>query len=74
VGWVSELIGCAIRIKRPPHVTRYGVSLVGRPTQFSIARARTDLGWQPRVGAMEGLRRTLDWYQESESALAGCPA
>jgi nucleoside-diphosphate-sugar epimerase len=74
VGWVSELIGHAIRIKRPPHVTRYGVSLVGRPTQFSIDRARTELGWQPRVGAAEGLRLTLDWYRESEAALAGCPA
>jgi nucleoside-diphosphate-sugar epimerase len=74
MGWVSELIGHAIRIKRPPHITRYGVSLVGRPTQFSIDKARTELGWQPRVSAAEGLRRTLDWYRESEAALAGCPA
>jgi nucleoside-diphosphate-sugar epimerase len=64
-GWVSEVIGCAIRIRRPPHVTRYVISLVGRPTQFSIERARAELGWQPRVGAAEGLRRTLEWYKES---------
>jgi dTDP-D-glucose 4,6-dehydratase len=38
---------------------------VGRPTRFSVARARAELGWQPRVNAVEGLRRTLQWYQES---------
>jgi nucleoside-diphosphate-sugar epimerase len=65
LGWMSELIGHAIRLRRPPHITRYAVSLVGRPTQYSIARARTELGWQPRVGAVEGVRRTLQWYRES---------
>src|SRR5262249_43725736 len=55
VGWAAELIGHAIRIKRPPHITRYAISLVGRPTRFSIERARAELGWEPRVGAAEGL-------------------
>jgi dTDP-glucose 4,6-dehydratase len=27
-----------------------------------ISRAREALGWEPRVGAREGLRRTLDWF------------
>jgi 2-alkyl-3-oxoalkanoate reductase len=74
VGWVSELVGHAIRIKRPPHITRYGVALVGRPTRFSTEKARSDLGWQPQVHAAEGLRQTLEWYRESEAASAGCPA
>lgn len=65
LGWASELIGHAIRLRRPPHITRYAVSLVGRPTQFSTARARTELGWQPRVTAAEGLRRTLTWYRNT---------
>ncbi len=73
VGWVSELIGHAIRLKRPPHVTRYGVSLVGRPTQFSIARAQAELGWQPRVPAAEGLRQAVEWYREWEGVPAPPP-
>ena len=28
----------------------------------SNRRARELLGWQPRVGFLEGLRRTIDWY------------
>jgi nucleoside-diphosphate-sugar epimerase len=73
LGWSSELIGRAIRLRRPPHITRYAVSLVGRPTQFSTARARDELGWRPCVGAVEGLRRTLEWYQES-TGRGGVPA
>jgi nucleoside-diphosphate-sugar epimerase len=61
-GFLAELIGRAIRLRRPPHFTRYVVTLVGRPTRFSIERARKELGWAPRVSAAEGVRRTLEWY------------
>ncbi len=37
-GFLSEVVGRAIFLKRPPHLTRYVVGLVGRPTRFSIAR------------------------------------
>jgi 2-alkyl-3-oxoalkanoate reductase len=62
-GFMAEVIGRAISLKRPPHITRYAVGLIGRPTRFSIARAREQLGWQPRVGAREGLRRALEWWK-----------
>jgi nucleoside-diphosphate-sugar epimerase len=68
VGWLSELVGHAIRLQRPPHVTRYGVALFGRSTQFSVEKARDQLAWEPRVHAAEGLRRTLEWYRAVEEA------
>ena len=58
-GLLSELIGRAIRLKRPPHITRYAVALVARPTLFSTAKAQTHLGWRPTVSIEEGLKRTL---------------
>ena len=61
-GFVSEFIGRLIFLRRPPHITRHVVSLVGRSTRFSIDKARTQLGWTPRVGVEEGLKRTLAWY------------
>jgi nucleoside-diphosphate-sugar epimerase len=69
VGWISELVGHAIRLQRPPHITRYGVSLFGRSTQFSVEKARRQLGWEPRVAAPEGLRRTLEWYRAASQAI-----
>jgi nucleoside-diphosphate-sugar epimerase len=73
-GLLAEIIGHAIRLSRPPHITRYAVSLIGRPTQFSIAKARTQLGWQPRVTAHEGLRLTLEWLREQGMAPAAARA
>jgi nucleoside-diphosphate-sugar epimerase len=61
-GFLAEALGRAIRLRRPPHFTRYAVALIGRSTRFSIERARTELGWAPKVRIAEGLRRTLDWY------------
>jgi nucleoside-diphosphate-sugar epimerase len=62
-GFLGELVGKAIRMKRPPHFTRYVVALLGRSTRFSIERARTELSWSPRVPAGEGVQRTLEWYR-----------
>ncbi|MBD9734709.1 GDP-mannose 4,6-dehydratase [Streptomyces sp. H28] len=33
-----------------------------------ITLARDKLGWQPRTGAEEGLRRTIDWFRAEASA------
>jgi dTDP-glucose 4,6-dehydratase len=32
--------------------------------QPDIARARTELGWEPRVDVDEGLRLTIEWFRE----------
>jgi nucleoside-diphosphate-sugar epimerase len=61
-GFLAEVIGRAIRLRRPPHFTRYAVALIGRPTRFSTERARTELGWSQRVNVIDGVRETLDWH------------
>jgi nucleoside-diphosphate-sugar epimerase len=65
-GFAAECVGRAIRLRRPPHFTRYAVALIGRPTRFSIERARTELGWSPRVNVIDGVRETLDWYYQTK--------
>jgi nucleoside-diphosphate-sugar epimerase len=69
-GFLAECIGRAIRLRRPPHITRYAVALIGRSTQFSIARARGELGWEPRMPPLEGLRRTLEWYHDRQGIMS----
>jgi nucleoside-diphosphate-sugar epimerase len=69
-GFLSEVIGRMIRMRRPPHLTRYAVALVGRSTRFSIAKAREHLGWQPRLDIHEGVRRTLEWYHKKHLSRA----
>jgi nucleoside-diphosphate-sugar epimerase len=68
--FVKEAIARLLRRKAPPTITRRAVYLVGRSTQFSIARARRELGWQPQTGVAEGVRRTLEWYFDPARGVA----
>jgi nucleoside-diphosphate-sugar epimerase len=70
-GFCGEVTSRIFRWKRAPYITRYSVSLVTRPVRFSSAKAQSQLGWQPRVGPLEGMRRTLDWFRVSEGSASG---
>jgi nucleoside-diphosphate-sugar epimerase len=65
-GFAAEIIAKLIFLRRPAHITRYAVSLVGRSTRFSTAKAREELGWKPTVPPLEGLKRTMDWFWAQE--------
>ncbi len=45
---------------REPRLTRYAVRVVGRPYDYRVDRARTELGFEPRVELREGVRRWLE--------------
>jgi len=59
--FAMECFGHLFRTKKPPLVTRYAVWLMGRKCFFSSEKARTQLGWQPRVGYEEGIERSVKW-------------
>jgi len=46
-----------------PPLYRRRVDFFTKSRAFSTARARAELGFSPRVGLDEGIRRTLAWYQ-----------
>jgi dihydroflavonol-4-reductase len=48
-----------------PPLYRRRVDFYTKSRAFDITRARQELGYQPRVGLREGIRRTLDWYRTS---------
>ncbi|MGL4551517.1 MAG: NAD-dependent epimerase/dehydratase family protein, partial [Gemmataceae bacterium] len=62
-GLIMEAVGRLLRWDRPPPITRYAVALIGRTTSFSIGRARTELGWDPRTHPLDGLRTTMEWFK-----------
>jgi 2-alkyl-3-oxoalkanoate reductase len=61
----SEMVAGVLGMKRAPWVTRYGLALVERSCRYSTAKARTQLGWRPQISAVDGIRRTLQWYGEA---------
>jgi nucleoside-diphosphate-sugar epimerase len=50
---------------RPASVTRRAVSSLRSSNSFSNLKARRLLGWEPRVGFEEGMRRTRTWLEEN---------
>jgi len=55
-------IACAPFGIEPP-LYRRRVDFFTKSRAFDIARARRDLGFRPRVGLEDGIRRTLAWYR-----------
>ncbi len=50
---------------KPPIITRYRIANVGKDYHFSIEKARTKLGYQPRISLDEAMERTVKWYKSN---------
>jgi nucleoside-diphosphate-sugar epimerase len=55
----------------PPRITQANVKFAGMNLDFSIAKARTVLGYDPQVGFEEGMKRALEWYRRQPGAVIG---
>jgi len=53
--------------KTPPPLTTYGVTLLGGDQQFSIDRARHELGYAPEFDVKRGVAEGVDWYLRGRS-------
>jgi len=60
--------------KQAPRLTQATVKFLGLNLDFSIEKAKRELGYVPRVGFDEGMKRSLDWYKSSESSRRTEPA
>jgi nucleoside-diphosphate-sugar epimerase len=61
-GAACELVLAPFGIEPP--IYRRRVDFFRKSRAFDIRRAREELGFSPRVGVEEGIRRTLEWYRE----------
>jgi nucleoside-diphosphate-sugar epimerase len=60
-GALCEAVCVPLRIEPP--IYRRRVDFYTKSRAFDITRARQELGYAPRVGLREGIRRTLEWYR-----------
>lgn len=70
LAFVLECIGHALKLKKPPMITRYAVWLMGRRCYFSAEKARRELGWKSTVSYAEGVKKTIAWLREQEPTSA----
>jgi len=60
-GAACEAVCAPFGIEPPIHRRR--VDFFTKSRAFDITRARTEIGYSPRVGLRDGISRTLDWYR-----------
>lgn len=51
----------------PPRITQAQLKFAGLNLDFSIAKARTKLGYAPRVSFDEGMKQAVEWYRAQKS-------
>ncbi|HEY1847626.1 MAG TPA: NAD-dependent epimerase/dehydratase family protein [Opitutaceae bacterium] len=70
VGAACEVLWSLLPLRGEPTMTRFVAAELARDHWFSIAAARRDLGYTPRIGMAEGTAALVDFLR-SERALAG---
>jgi len=72
-GRSAELLWQAMgrRKSAPPPVTTYGVTLLGGNQEFSIEKARRELGYKPEYDVIRGVSEGVNWYLEMKKTSQG---
>lgn len=72
-GRTAELLWQALgrRNSAPPPVTTYGITLLGGNQEFSIDRARRELGYEPQYDYIRGLSEGVQWYLDQKKGTPG---
>ena len=61
-GAICEAVCTPLGVEPPLYRRR--VDFFTKSRAFDISRARTELGFAPKIGLNEGIRRTLAWYKQ----------
>jgi nucleoside-diphosphate-sugar epimerase len=70
--WLARFLakfmeGCARRngAAKPPILTQARLKFLGLNLDFSIEKAKRELGYHPHVSFAEGMRRAVAWYRQN---------
>ena len=66
-GGLAERVAMLSRSNRRPPLTRFGVAFLGNDHRCSIDKARRELGYNPSVALVDGVRLTAAWYCEGQT-------
>jgi nucleoside-diphosphate-sugar epimerase len=67
--WWMEGLWRAIGAKAPPPLTQGRLKFLGLNLDFSIEKAKRELGYRPRVSFDEGMRETTEWYKRQKGGV-----
>jgi nucleoside-diphosphate-sugar epimerase len=53
----------------PPPITTYGITLLGGNQEFSIEKARRELGYEPQFDTIRGVSDGVKWYFDAKKGV-----
>ncbi len=59
----SEKVYRLLRKEEAPGLSNARFNMLGRNLDFSIEKARRELGYNPQVGFRDAMRETIDWFR-----------
>ena len=68
LAWTMERRARRRGAAEPPRLTQARVKFLALNLDFSIERAKRDLGYQPRIPFEIAMAQTMDWYREKAKA------
>jgi nucleoside-diphosphate-sugar epimerase len=69
--YAAERISMLSGYRIAPFVTRHGVKLYGANNLFSIDKARSTLGYEPRISIRKGIELAASWYLHQNTWVQG---
>jgi 2-alkyl-3-oxoalkanoate reductase len=66
VTWCIDKAARLRGAKRAPEINFTRLKFLGLNLDFSIEKARTELGYRPRWSFDDGMVETLDWYKKRQ--------
>ena len=70
-GWLYEVLYGRLGLKGEPPMTRFLAEELATSHWFDISAARQELGYQPKVGVEDGLKRLKAWLDAQGRQAAG---
>ena len=67
---IAEFGFALYKSRGQPLVTRLGIKLYGSNNAHSLAKARTQLGYEPAVSIRDGVKKTAEWYLRATEAVS----
>jgi len=62
--WIMERRARRRGDSQAPRLTQARLKFLGLNLDYSIEKARNELGYRPRIGFEEGIRQTMEWYRQ----------
>lgn len=67
--WIAHIVAkffdILSKINFPAPLTTQRVNFITQNRRYDISKARTVLGYNPKIKLQEGIRRTYNWYKEN---------